>query len=229
MAVRICLRARDVTLLPETQPAPLPEAVPRREFALEVVGGEEGYRLEFDGRHATVSSDAMPKVFARVIDGTPVEWRDSSKPEIQAVFGPLNRIVQCLNTTPSYQLFLAGFHIGETIGMLPPSGVDAHAMVASFRYLVGPVVWSYGKKGRLFFLPEGAVTPEVGAELVANGKLLSVTITADGVEPAPQTDEKLFTPYATPIGFNTRVSAETEKAWRRIGELIRRLGGGSPS
>lgn len=229
MAVLLRLQARDVTLLPETRPAPSPEAVPLRRFVIELVGGDVGYRLNFDSRSATVLYGAMPGLFAQVIDGTPVEWRRSSDPEIRAVFAPLSRIIQCLNTTPSYQMFLAGFHIAETIGMLPQVAVDEAAMVASFRYLVGPIIWPYGKKGRLFFLPEGTVTGQAALELIANGKLLSVEITADDTEPDPEARVKLFTPYATPIGFNTRVSGETKEAWKRIGELVRRVGGGGYS
>lgn len=227
MAIRVLLRARDVTLLPESRPAAALEAVPERQFALGV--GADGYSLEFDGRRASVLIEDMRHLFTRVLDGTPVEWRYSSNSEVRTVFEPLARILPCLNTTPAYQLFLAGFHIADTIGLLTSPTIHETGIIASFRYLVGPLVWPYGKKGRLFFLPEQTVTPQVATELIANGKLFSATILTEGWKPTEPIEVKLFIPYATPIGFNTHVGPETEDAWRKIGEMLRRLGGGGLS
>lgn len=224
MAIFLDLRARDVTLLPDERPAPDFDAAPERSF--NIYRGPDGYRLEFDGRHAMVPRDAILNLLARVSEGTSVEWRYSKDPAIQATFRPLNRIIQSINSTPAYQLFLAGFHIGDTIGMFEPAMIAEPAVVDSFRYLVGNLPWPQGKKGRLFFLPEDYVTADAEQELRGNGKLFSVDLyTGDGDRRSHVT-HKVCVPYATPMGFNTKIVDQTENAWRRVSELIRRQGSG---
>jgi hypothetical protein len=80
--------------------------------------------------------------------------------------------------------------------------------------------------GRLFFIPEGYVTGRVEVELMANGKLLAVDLFTGDMGHQSHIDRRLFVPYATPIGFNTKVLPETEDAWQRISDLVRRYGGG---
>ena len=225
MAMRLALHARDVTLLPETSPAPDPDAAPEREFV--VSHGDTGYQLEFDGRRATVPDAEIRDLLRQVTETTAVDWRHSSDPEIQATFRPLQRIVQCINSTPSYQLFLAGFHVGDSIGMFDLDQVATPAIADSFRCLVGTLHWPHGKKGHLFCIPEGYVNSEtVRKELMANGKLFVVDLFVGDDGPTSHVANKLIVPYATPIGFNTRVEAETEETWRRVSALMRRQGGG---
>jgi len=226
MAIRLELHARDVTLLPDTRPAPDPDAAPERDFVISHDG--RGYTLEYDGRRANVPDNEIRQLLARVIAGTSVEWRHSSDPEIRTTFRPLNRILQCINSTPSYQLFLAGFHVGDSIGLFDLTEVQPPAVADSFRYLVGNLPWTEGKKGRLFFIPDGYVTTdEVRGELMANGKIFVIDLRVGDEDPTSHVENKLVVPYATPIGFNTRLSANTEESWRRISDLMRRQGGGA--
>jgi hypothetical protein len=224
MAVLLTLNIRDVTQLPEERPAPDPDASPERTFA--IAHGAVGFSLDFDGRKASVPDQEIRALLSRVGEGTSVEWRHSRDPEIQTTFRPLNRILQCLNSTPAYQLFLAGFHIGDSIGLFDLGQVQEPAISDSFRYLVGNLPWAGGKKGRLFFLPDDYIAPDVERELVANSKLVSADFFIGQDDPTSHVARKLFVPYATPIGFNTRVQKETEEAWRRISDLVRRQGGG---
>lgn len=225
MAIRLELATRDVTLLPESRPAPAPDAAPERLFV--ILHSANGYSLEFDGRRVLVPDAEIESLFTMISEHTSVEWRHSRDPEIQATFRPLNRVLQCINSTPSYQLFLAGFHVADAIGMFNLDQVQLPAIADSFRYLVGNLEWSRGKKGRLFFLPEGYVpSDEVRLELMANGKLVSTNLYTGDTDPDHHVDNKEFVPYATPIGFNTRVSVDTEATWRRISDLMRRQLGG---
>ena len=225
MPLRLELRARDVTLLPETRPAPDPAAAPERQFS--IAHDANGFTLTFDGRQANVPNDHILDLLSKVSAGTSVEWRHSTNPEIQATFRPLNRILMCINSTPSYQLFLAGFHIADAIGVFDFGVVQRPAIDDSFRYLVGNLPWQReGKKGALFVLPEGYVQgADVILELMANGKLFSADLYSGDQEPNHHVENKLFVPYATPMGFNTRVTADTEVAWRRVSELIQRQRG----
>ena len=225
MAIRLELRARDVTQLPESRPAPDPRASPERAFT--IAHGTGGYSLEYDGRRAIVPNEEIRNLLTRISAGTSVEWRHSSDPEIQTTFRPLNRILQCLNSTPAYQLFLAGFHIADAIGMFDLGQVEETAIADSFRYLVGNLPWPNGKKGRLFFIPDGYVTAEIELELLANTKIVGADMYLATDDRTSPVDHKVFVPYATPIGFNTRVAPETEEAWRRISDLVRRQGGGT--
>ena len=203
MAILFELHARDVTLLPAARPAPAPDAAPERAFLIS--HGADGYTLDFDGRRASVPNDAMQDLLVKVAEGAPAEWRYSSDPAIQTTFRPLNRILQCFNSTPSYQLFLAGFHIGDAIGLFDLGQVCEPAIADSFRHLVGSLPWPHGRKGRLFFIPEGYVTtPEVELELMANGKVVSADLFTGEGEPTSHVEHKLFVPYAQPQLASTR-------------------------
>lgn len=224
MAFKLQLRARDVTLLPDGRPTSDPRVVPERAFTVAHNAG--GYHLEFDGQAVTVPDDAMHDLLVRVVAGTPTEWQHSSESAIQQTFRPLNRILQRLTSTPAYQLFRAGFDIGAAIGMFDLGQVREPAVADSFRYLVGMVRGGFGRRGRLFFVPDGYVSEGVEFELLANGKLDSADLFIDERDAHSHVARKLFVPYATPIGFNTRVSPDTEQVWRRISDLVRRQGGG---
>ncbi len=224
MPVRIEVRARDVTLLPETRPAPEPDAAPERRF--DIQNSQTDYRLSFDGRRAAVPRNEMYGVLQKVAEGTRIEWQHSTNPEVRLTFQPLNRILQCLNSTPSYQLFIAGFHIGDAIGIFEPDQIDDQVVLDSFSYLVGALQAMSGKKGRLFFIPDGYVaTNQIRLELLGNGKLFSADCFRVDDAGNQHVGNKMFVPYATPMGFNTRVGRETEEAWRRIADLVQKQGG----
>jgi hypothetical protein len=227
MGFRLELHARDVTLLPETRPAPPPLAAPERIFVIEHdAATEAAYRFSFDGRRAAVPDAAVPDLLSKVFDGTRVTWQHSSDADMRATFRPLDRILQSLNSTPSYQLFLAGFHVGDAIGLFDLQHVDEQSLRDSFRYLVGSLSAMRGKKGHLFFLPDGYIaTPEIKLELMANGKLFWAIIwTSDG-QGSHVDAEKLFIPYVTPIGFNTQISEAAKTAWTRISDLASKQSG----
>lgn len=227
MSMQLQLHARDVTLLPEQRPADVdPSEVPEHRFQIQ---HEEttGYALAFDEHRANIPDDHMSQLFLAVCNTSRVDWEHSRNIDIQSTFRPLNRVIQCLTTTPSYQLFLAGFHIADAIGLLALDVVDGVTVPDSFRYLVGNLPWIRGKKGRLFVLPHGVVAdPMVRLQLIANGKLFEANFFVGDSHGTHHIDEKLIVPYATPIGFNTRVDARTEQVWREIARLVQHEGGG---
>jgi len=111
--------------------------------------------------------------------------------------------------------------------MLSLDVVAPETVPDSFQYLVGNLPWPRGKQGRLFILREGTVAdPVVRNELIANGKLFESQLFCGDEGRMQHTAEKLIVPYATPIGFNTRVNPQTEEAWRRICDFVRQHGGG---
>jgi hypothetical protein len=223
MAIRLELRARDVSQLPELRPAPDPKASPERVFTIAHVVGS--YKLEYDGRHANVPDPEIKNLLMRLNEGTSVEWRQSSDSEIQATFRPLNRVLQCLNSTPAYQLFLAGFHIADTIGMFEIEQIQESAIVDRFKKLSGNLPWLSGKRGRLFFIPD-EYNAAIELELLANNKIIVSELYVATEERIIPEGRKLVVPYATPIGFNTQVSPETKVAWRGITSLVTQDGGG---
>ena len=217
MPLKLEMETGDVTLIGKGKPAA--STVPVRKFAIEY-DLDLCYTLSFDGRHVRVQQNDVTDLFAQVAQHSTVEWKYSKEPEIRSAFDPLNRILQVINSTPAYQLFLAGFQIADTVGVFNLDTVHQVAIVESFHNLVGSLVWSFGKKGSLFFLPEGYVTPEVIPELIANNKLLSINLFSLADEKDSLLENKLCVPYATPIGFNTAVQPETEATWRRINDLV---------
>jgi hypothetical protein len=223
--MKLLLHASDVTLLQDSRPSPNPLDVPSHSF--EILHDQRGYTLTFDSHCVAVQDAEMSRLFRSISDTTHVDWEHSKDVEIQNTFGPLNRVIKCLTTTPSYQLFLAGFHIADAIGMLDLALVDHDTVSDSFRYLVGNLPWLRGKKGRLFILREGDVSDQiVRQELIANGKLFAVQYWDGDLDRTSLVDEKLAVPYATPIGFNTHVGSQTEQKWRDIVAFVRQHGGG---
>jgi hypothetical protein len=225
MDFQLELRARDVTLLPATRPAACPQDAPERTFI--IAHDEGGYRFAFDGRPAAIPDSDVHELLTKVTDGTRVEWEYSRDTATRTTFRPLDRILQSLNSTPAYQLFIAGFHLGNAIGIFDLSQVNAQSLRDSFLYLVGPLSATRGKKGQLFFLPEGYVaTPEIKLELMANGKLFCAIFFTINAQDVHHEGEKLFIPYATPIGFNTQISEAAKMAWTRISDLVSKHAGG---
>lgn len=224
MSLKLELNAMDVTQLPDSRGDAEPDDVPLHKF--EIAHDGNGYRLEFDGNAATVPANDICDLLQQVATTTSTDWKHSSDPEIQATFRPLNRILQRINSTPTYQLFLSGFHIGDTIGLFDLEALGQEAIADSFRYLVGNLPWHGGKKGRLFILPEGYVaSTEIRRELMANGKIFCADFWVGVDDRQSHIESKDVVPYATPIGFNTRVSNQTKEAWRRICDLVRRNSG----
>jgi hypothetical protein len=215
MKMQLKLNARDVTL----------NSVPELRF--EIQHGEGGYVLEFGGNRVTVPNKEMDRLFRTISDTTHVDWQYSKDADIQRTFRPLNRVIQCITTTPSYQLFLAGLHIADVIGMLNLDLVDRETVPDSFLYLVGNLPWRRGKQGRLFILRQGEIPDQdVRDELIANGKLFGAQFFVGDAEGMQHVSEKLIVPYATPIGFKTPVGPQTEQTWRRISEFVSQHGGG---
>ncbi len=222
MTIRLTLSIGDVTRL--ANPRPAANDSPMRVF--EIARSNSSFQFDFDGRTVTVPFHEIPDLLLRVDDGTSIEWQHSSDPEIQTTFRPFNRVLQCLDSTPAYQLFLAGFHICDSIGLFDLEQVPETAIVDSFRYLVGYLAWSNGRKGRLFFLPDDIIDQNIENELIANSKLGSVDLIKIRDDTQSFLSRKLYVPYANPIGFNTIVGKETEVKWQRINELMHRQGGG---
>lgn len=217
MSLRLELVTGDVTKLPEGGGHSL-EEVQQRDFRIDY-RGDQGFELEFDKAKALVGLSHIQDLFKIVSFHVLTEWQYSKDRQIRSAFGPLNRILSVINSTPSYQLFLAGFQVADKIGFLEQEAFEEMAMLTSFSGLLGTVRWKEGKKGRLFFIPEGYVSEHhVRNELVGNGKLFWITLWSGG----SMVEEKLAVPYATPIGFNTPVSADTEDAWRRVTQLVDR-------
>lgn len=191
------------------------DEVQRRRF--QVGRSNQGFELEFDNAKCLVSLSHIDDVFRIVSHHVLPEWQYSKDKEIQSVFRPLNRILTVINSTPSYQLFLAGFQIADEIDLLRQGEIDESAVIAAFHRLNMAVRWKEGKKGSLFFIPDGYVSNSVVLqELISNGKLFWVILRSE----VSILEEKLAVPYATPIGFNTLVSEDTEATWRRISQLV---------
>jgi hypothetical protein len=222
MSIRLDLRAHDVTLLPNPGPSQDPALAPERTFLLTF--DTHGYALEFDHRKVGVPAAEMNRLLSMVLSHMPLEWR-SADPDVRDTFRPMMRIIQRVNSTPSSHLFLAGFHIGDAIGLFDTTQVADSAIADSFRYLVGTLSWARGKKGELFFLPSDFVeNVQTQQELLANGKLFRAALWHGENGSEHHIDDKLFVPYETPIGFNTRIQPDTAETWRRISRLTRRQG-----
>ena len=217
MPLRLELKTGDVTLAGEQDDSN--GSVPRRVFRIEN-DPTKGFTLRFDGHQVLVQREHIRNLITKVTEHALCEWQSSRQTEIRSTFAPLNRIVNAINTTPSYHLFLAGFQIAEAIGFFEFDDIAEADIKEAFLGLVGNLIWSGGKKGRLFFLPAGPVSDNsVREELNDNGKIFLVYFSSD----TASIEEKLCVPYATPIGFATKVSPDTEEEWRRITKMQRAM------
>ena len=224
MIFSLTLRIGDVTRLASPRPALHSKDSPMRVFT--VARTDSDFKFDFDGQSVTVPFQEIPKLLVRIDDGTLIDWQNSRDPEIQTIFRPFNRVLQRLDSTPAYQLFLAGFHICESIGLFDFSYIPEAAIEDSFRYLVGYLTWPNGRNGKLFFLPDDIVDQSIENELIANSKIGSVELIGILGDAHSILGRKLYVPYANPIGFNTKVDRETEVKWQRINELMHRQSGG---
>src|SRR5438128_2168394 len=104
---RILLKTGDVT-----RPTP---AI--REFQLEADRPAVKVRLSFDGQEAHVQIADWPLLLDQVRERSLSRWKYArvnppmGEPAMQALLTPVSN-------TPAYQLFLAGFDIAETIGLV---------------------------------------------------------------------------------------------------------------
>ena len=225
MGIRLNLYASDITKLPEPRPAPHDSLTPQLEFSIQI--DQAGIELSYNSSKARVSYEDFLDLAKQISVTTRIDWEYSKDSKVESTFRPLNRIIKCIDSTPSYQLFLAGFHIAETIGLLSLRDVSIESIPDSFRYLVGNVPWPAGKKGSLFFLREGEVQDqEIQKELFTNGKIFSCQLVCGDDSHSSIHELKLFVPYATPIGFGTKVGENTKVEWRRIVDFVRKHGGG---
>lgn len=226
MEIQLNLCATDVTKLPNPRPAAIATELPQLNFSIHL--GPYGCKITYNANSVTVTYEQLLDLAGKVATTTRVDWERPANDEIETTFRPIERITNCIDSTPSYQLFLSGLHIAEVIGMLSLTDVPIESVPASYRYnLLGNTPWPSGKKGRLFFVREGDVADgEVQHQLMANGKLFSVNMVTIDEAGMHQLDEKLFVPYVTPIGFNVKVNEITKDAWKRISDFVRQNGGG---
>lgn len=131
---------------------------------------------------------------------------DSLKPPLSLI----PSVIQEIKSTPTYQLFLAGVDVAERIDLVsesPPESVKRRFL------LLDKWLPSATGAGGLFFLPADVAAgypPHLVQELILNNKLCLAAF-AD--------TRRLYVPYATPIGFITRVSREAEGLWDEIRAL----------
>lgn len=227
MKIELKLHANDVTKLPDPRPASVDTALHSIDFSVHL--GQNVCKLVYNGNAASVTYEQLLDLASKVATTSRVDWEYPRDSDIETTFRPIERITKCIDSTPSYQLFLAGFHIAEVIGMLSLTDIRLESVPNSFRYnLLGNIPWPNGKNGRLFFLRDGEVSnSDVQHQLLANGKLFLASMFVDDGAGPQHLEEKLFVPYANPIGFNTEVADATKDAWKRICKFVRLNGGGS--
>lgn len=219
MVDKLLLNANDVTLSSKSSSQLAGTRDVTRSFEISRIN--TGYEFVFDGAKCAVADLKMPLILKQVFSqsGLGLALDVSDEPESQ--IRQFNRILSRINSTPAYHLFLAGFHISNTVGLFDRTEIAGKDVAASFRYLVGPVRWpGKPKSGLLFFLPDEYVSEEDCKALMKNGKVFKAEFFELTNDNSTSIDEpKYFLPYAQPIGFQTEVPQSTKSAWERICNL----------
>lgn len=150
---------------------------------------KKGFEIEFDGKKLKVDSEFFEKCYENKIE------------DFQ------------LNTTPSYQLFYSGIHLTEVLGI---NDCNNDEIIEVFKRLVGKIELNKGKKGQLFFIPNGILDDNSCFELFFNGKIFSI----DLFKGEESIGTRYFVPYVNPIGFKIPVSENTKDKFLQISRMI---------
>lgn len=124
-------------------------------------------------------------------------------------------VVKQIDSTPSYQLLLAGFDIAERIELA--SGSSPEMVQRRFEIIHG---WmpSFTGRGGLFFVPHHVTKNRAAAidQLLVNNKLCSANLTLNCGRPMT----RYYVPYATPMGFVvSKVDADASALWDQVRSL----------
>jgi hypothetical protein len=201
MARRLELTTGDITL-----------SAPRmRSFSILVEDAPDEVELHFDNVSTHVCHSDWPELLAQVKTRSLAKWKftNMSPPMGEPDF---QRLLAEVNNTPSYQLFLAGFDIAETVGLA--SNREDQIVLSRCISLSMRIPSAVGPKG-LFFLPD-AFADTLGAdvikELVESNKLCKVTALVASFQPIT----KYYIPYATPIDLIASATPAARNAWDRV-------------
>ena len=221
MPCELKLHAHDVTLNCRPERKASIFRPPQRVYS--IVREREMFTLGFDGAKIRIPPAAIAEILVGLRTGSRLDWLQSVCCSQQHLRNPLRKVVELVNSTPAFQLFVAGFHIGETIGMFDDDSIADADVSAAYRGLVGNLEWTAGQRGRLYFPPGG---PEVDApaerELAEAGRLFLAELRYSTGEAGPKTvDRKWFVPYVPALDWVRQVSPEAQILWNRIRSMNR--------
>jgi hypothetical protein len=137
-------------------------------------------------------------------------WKYSGKMPAPLGNAAFQRLLNQVNSTPSYQLFLASVDIAEYVRLVTES--DDRAVWSTCRSLSGPIRSTLGPL-RLFFLPDTLVTEADTAEakeLIDKNKLCELQAEIATYDPL----KKYYMPYQTPQV--EPVGKDATNLWERI-------------
>jgi hypothetical protein len=181
-----------------------------RNFQLQADRPLTGISLAFDGEQAHIDREDWPALLGQVKTRSLSRWKHTpmegpmGEPDMQA-------LLSVVSNTPAYQLFLAGFDVAEAVGLV--SALPERVVLRRTMGLSGRLPSITGSGG-VFFLPEGLVDDPADAAaldlLILNNKLCHLHVEAG------EAVDRHYIPYATPLGFTTKVTPEAERLWAKV-------------
>lgn len=182
-----------------------------RSLAIQIFRDRAAIQFTLDDATGEIQFTDWPLLLEQVQDQELVKRHtpDLLEPPLRLLVNVTSRI----NSTPVFQLFLAGIDIAERMGLVGNSSFDLiRRRFTVLRHSMPSVTGA----GGLFFVPDDLLNghdPAV-SELVKNNKLCSATIID------AETIRRFYIPYATPIGFVAGpVSNEAERLWDAVRNL----------
>ena len=167
--------------------------------------------LTFDNENATVAKDQWHSLIPQVKTRSLKKWKYSQMDEPMGA-PDFQQLLVNVDTTPAYQMLLAGFDIAEAVKLV--SSIQDQVSLNRCISLAGLIPSAVGP-GRLFFIPDSllihAETNNIEA-LVRSNKLCKLSVKMTDYDPVI----RHYIPYAIPIEFLGETSRKSRELWESI-------------
>jgi hypothetical protein len=179
-----------------------------RSFRIDVDRPPTSVQLSLSDVEGALAFDDWPALVEKVQQNELVKRRFSEG--LPFPLSAISAVVNQIQSTPTFQLFLAGVDIAERIDLASESSLEN---VKRRFLLIDKWMPSITGAGGLFFVPADMASqfqPRAVLELLQNNKLGEVVL---------ENVKRYYIPYATPIGFLSKSSPKSEELWDEIRNL----------
>ncbi|MBT3191918.1 MAG: hypothetical protein HN341_05125 [Verrucomicrobia bacterium] len=203
----------DLNVTVETGDVTVPESTLRRAGATSY-SLDQFYLVELDDVASRLTPTQWNALRVAVASPSTAQWRQGA---VAPFDDPaLQQLAGVIDTTPSFQLFLAAVEILDILETLvlpaPASPKELRNVLAG---TFSDIATHAGRQKGLYFIPLEtceALTQQVAEELVLSNKLCRLRIVI-GTDDVLQT---YYVPYATPVSSAGDFSQDAYSVWRKI-------------
>ena len=185
-----------------------------RSFQIEQNQNPVSWELKLDTKTAHLSEIQWSALRAATAKPSPSSWAEGSPQPFDNM--EMREIAQNIDTTPIFQLFLAGVEITEILNRLV---IDPSAELTEQSIIYGSTLsdisTDYGSHKGLYFIPvslANSITEQIAQELLMMNKICRLQTWLEG----DFLGRVFYVPYATPI---SAISDFTDEAYRILTEI----------